>query len=231
MNTKNSSWCLRTATIGTEKTGLITARRSSFRLRSELWRTGRSQRVPRAGLFAGMIEGISKGAWHLAKGGHPLGQVSTGKKVSVPKFCLSSGRLVPPGVRFFRSYSNPSFRLVDSGAVSLEAVRSVTHLVLALGTGSLFLLLKSFPVRGLSCEPPPRPTRNRGSRKHSVPVRVHSIYKELWFAGCGAQPVCDSRHGRIAVKKSSTPSPLRCGGERGRLQSNQRARRPTPFPG
>ena len=45
-----------------------------------------------------------------------------------------------------------------------------------------------------------------GTRKLSVPGRVHSDAKELWFPGSiaasGVQPVCDSRHGRIACKVS-----------------------------
>ena len=71
----------------------------------------------------------------------------------------------------------------------------------------------------LSCfRPPPpkfkltskasaRPSRFCGTRKRSVPVRVHSVDKSCGFVGarCQAaavQPVFDSRHGRIACKLS-----------------------------
>src|SRR5437868_14857953 len=41
-----------------------------------------------------------------------------------------------------------------------------------------------------------------GTRKSSVPVRVHSVYKICGFVRpADVQPVVDSRHGRIACKK------------------------------
>jgi hypothetical protein len=64
-----------------------------------------------------------------------------------------------------------------------EAIRSVTHLVLALDRKSLFL--KSFPVFFfvfLAIDLA-RPSRSSGTRKRSVPVRVHSVDKSGGFAG------------------------------------------------
>ena len=49
-----------------------------------------------------------------------------------------------------------------------------------------------------------RPSCSSRTRKRSVPVRVHSLCKEMWFVGAcqqaRAQPVFDSRHGRVACK-------------------------------
>src|ERR1700686_548857 len=56
MNTKKSSWVLAHGHYWTERTGPLTAR-----LRSDAT-------APRAGHFAGMLEGISKGAWRFADG-------------------------------------------------------------------------------------------------------------------------------------------------------------------
>jgi hypothetical protein len=63
------------------------------------------------------------------------------------------------------------------------AIRSVTHLVLAPDRKSLFLKLKSFPVFFfvfLAIDLV-RPSRFSGTRKRSVPVRVHSVYKSFGF--------------------------------------------------
>jgi hypothetical protein len=62
-----------------------------------------------------------------------------------------------------------------------EAIRSVTHLVLAPIRKSLFI--KSFPVFFfvfLAIDLV-RPSRFSGTRKRSVPVRVHSVYKSFGF--------------------------------------------------
>jgi hypothetical protein len=62
-----------------------------------------------------------------------------------------------------------------------EAIRSVTHLVLAPDRRSLFF--KGFPVFFfvfLAIDLV-RPSRFSGTRKRSVPVRVHSVYKSFGF--------------------------------------------------
>ena len=58
------------------------------------------------------------------------------------------------------------------------------------------------------------------SRKHSVPVRVHSVSKSCGSSrGADAQPVFDSRHGRITLKASLTAQ----NGSRKAAGSNQSA--------
>jgi hypothetical protein len=63
-----------------------------------------------------------------------------------------------------------------------EAIRSVTHLVLARAPGILFS--KSFPDFCFSIRAAPNPDSS-GSRKRSVPVRVHSVRKNSGFTGPG----------------------------------------------
>jgi hypothetical protein len=70
-----------------------------------------------------------------------------------------------------------------------KAIHSVTHLDLARDAESLFI--KSFPAL--------RPSRFSGTRKRSVPGRVHSVSQNVGSPELtsGVQSVFDSRHGRI----------------------------------
>jgi len=67
----------------------------------------------------------------------------------------------------------------DFGSACDQAIRSVTHLVLAPGAGSLFI--KSFPSFR-------RPSRFSGTRKHSVPDHVHSVFKNCGSSECLQRP-------------------------------------------
>ena len=60
----------------------------------------------------------------------------------------------------------------------MEAIRSVTHLVLALA-GLPFLFLKAFLEWNVAT-PLPRPSHQSGTRKRSVPVRVSLSFKSLF---------------------------------------------------
>jgi len=76
--------------------------------------------------------------------------------------------------------------------------------------------------------PAPNPG-SPGSRKLSVPGRVHSIpksYGSLQRVRFGGQPVSDSRHGRIACKMVHWPIVVQ---ENPRPQSSLRAQGPTPL--
>lgn len=70
-------------------------------------------------------------------------------------------------------------------------------------SGHRSVAVSSLPVHDFFSPALARPTRDGESRKPSVPVRVHSSAKSSGSAdtGVGVQPVCDSRHGRIACKK------------------------------
>src|SRR4051812_32249087 len=73
-----------------------------------------------------------------------------------------------------------------------------------------------------------RPSHFRGTRKHSVPGRVHSVRKSFGFIsasffGLCVQPVFDSRHGRITCKTFSGSSLSLIQAECGLLQSDLRA--------
>jgi len=155
------------------------------------------------------------------KRGRPLGLASTGKKAFVPNSCSNQVDSLPPRVGFYSTNSNLSFRLLIPDRFRCvtspnEAIRSVTHLVLAhklpgslsVLSLSLFFILKaseSLSFLVFLAIDSARPSRYRGTRKRSVPVRVHSVDKSYGFVGarCQAaavQPVFDSRHGRIACK-------------------------------
>jgi hypothetical protein len=119
--------------------------------------------------------------------------------------------------------------------MSAEAIRSVTHLVLALGghglppqirtersgpdvscpapSGSVFLGHQSFslrlPVWQAALPLAWRPSRHRRDQKtFSAGPRSFST-KEFWFPGSisapQAQPVVDSRHGRITCETAFLP--------------------------
>jgi hypothetical protein len=80
--------------------------------------------------------------------------------------------------------------------------------------------------------PARRPSRHRRDQKtFSAGPRSFNT-KELWFPGnssaSGVQPVCDSRHGRIACKVSLSCTNIYCK-ESSRLQSNHRDLCPTPL--
>ena len=115
-----------------------------------------------------------------------------------------------PG-RSARSYSNPSFRLLISDAdrraiACAEAIRSVTHLVLAPGPGSFssFLLLITSPSWSfLRLTSAPNPLLRIQKTFSAAPCSFS--WEELWFRqnllpGASVQPVFDSRLGRIACK-------------------------------
>ena len=75
---------------------------------------------------------METGAKRHQKRGHPLRRVSTGKKVSVPNFFFFG--LTTAAQEPFRSaLLEPVISSFDFGPFSLEAIRSVTHLVLARG--------------------------------------------------------------------------------------------------
>lgn len=83
------------------------------------------------------------------KRGRPLGLASTGKKAFVPNSCSNQVDSLPPRVGFCSTNSNLSFRLLIPDRFRCatshnEAVRSVTHLVLA------HKLSRSFSVLSLS---------------------------------------------------------------------------------
>ncbi len=91
--------------------------------------------------------------------GHPLGLGSTSKKVFVPNGSLYRAYTLLPRIRSARHYSNLCFRLLISDAdrraiACAEAIRSVTHLVLAPDpkklSGSFFSYSQSFFVFSLS---------------------------------------------------------------------------------
>ena len=69
--------------------------------------------------------------------GHPLGHLSTGKKNYVPNFSLSLGGLTAAREFVSQIRFEPKISALDSGALLVEpllneAIRSVTHLDLAL---------------------------------------------------------------------------------------------------
>ena len=129
-----------------------------------------------------------------------------------------------PESSFCRPNSNPSFRLIDSGSPR-TAIRSVTHLVLALGrVACSHLRTERNQQVALAWFPPARflghlflmpaarfcqaarraPTAAAAAaRKRSVPGRVHAVFKKSgsWAARAGpVQHLVDSRRGRIASK-------------------------------
>jgi hypothetical protein len=156
--------------------------------------------------------------------GHPLGQLSTGKTLLSSIFFLEF--FLAAKVFFTGRIRSLHFvRLIR--AASCEAIRSVTHQVLArygqLGLFAFFLNA----VFVFSSFLPSRPTRFSESRKHSVPSRVHLVFKIHGSGAAGAgpvQPLLDSRHGRIASKFISTAFSL-LERESGRIQSVPRALR------
>src|SRR5947208_6724993 len=88
--------------------------------------------------------------------GHPLGLASTGKKAFVPNSSSNQVDSLPPRVGFYSTNSNLSFRLLIPDRFRCatshnEAIRSVTHLVLAhklpgslsVPSLSLFFILKA----------------------------------------------------------------------------------------
>jgi hypothetical protein len=86
-----------------------------------------------------------------------------------------------------------------------EAIRSVTHLVLA--PDRKFFLLKAsrlfFVFLAIDSV---RPSRFSGTRKYSVPVRVHSVSKRFGFVGsCHQAPAANPflTHGTVE-------SPAKC---------------------
>ena len=113
------------------------------------------------------------------KAGSPIrAGVNTDKKAFVPNFFFV-GLTHCQEVRSARTTRTCHFSLLipdaDRRAIACaEAIRSVTHLVLAPDRKSLFI--KSFPVFFfvfLAIDLV-RPSRFNGTRKRSVPVRVHS---------------------------------------------------------
>ena len=148
-------------------------------------------------------------------------------------------------VRFARHHSNLSFRLSIAEAcrraiACAEAIRSVTHLVLArLGKLCLFSLSRSFPVFVLvflainpSAHPASAGPENVQCRSVFIQF-VRALVPRRLLPGRRVQPVFDSRHGRIACKfsfpSSSTfgakltgarPSPI-----------SQKGSKPTPTSG
>src|SRR5438876_5110779 len=104
------------------------------------------------------------------------------------------GLTLLPEIRFARHHSNLSFRLLIPDRCRRffisEAIRSVTHLVLAPDRENSLSFLYKLPrlCFGLSCDQPERPSRFCGTRKRSVPVRVHSVSKSSGFtdASCPA---------------------------------------------
>jgi len=114
------------------------------------------------------------------------------KKFSFPILCFIG--LTPlPELRFARPHSNLSFRLLISDAnrraiACAEAIRSVTHLVLAPGKQSsfsglvlLFLHIKSFFVFSFSLSFLPAPIPSLRDQKTFSAVPCSFIWKELWF--------------------------------------------------
>jgi hypothetical protein len=91
------------------------------------------------------------------------------------------------------------------GRRSIEVIRSVTHLVLTPGPQSSFsesvfsfLYIKSFFV--FSCLFRMRPSRCCGTRKRSVPVRVHSVGKSFGFVGTLSAPTANTWWTRDTVE-------------------------------
>jgi hypothetical protein len=151
--------------------------------------------------------------------------VSTGKTSSVPDSFSSSGLSQRSGVRSGGLDSILMFLRWIPEPPHPEAIRSVTHLVLARGLsdgarllfepkgepnarslppvrfslGLCFLCPGVEPVKLLPSAPNPTIA---GSGKLSVPGRVHSVLMNfgslLVIWGRSVQPVMDSRHGRIA---------------------------------
>src|SRR6267142_3052846 len=88
--------------------------------------------------------------------GHPLGLMSTGKKAFVPNSSANQVDSLPLRAGFYSTNSNPSFRLLIPDQCRFatshnEAIRSVTHLVLAhklprslsVRSWSVFFILKA----------------------------------------------------------------------------------------
>jgi hypothetical protein len=105
------------------------------------------------------------------------------------------GPTLLPGIRFALDYSNLSFRLLIPDAnrraiACAEAIRSVTHLVLAPDRENSVFFIYKLPrlCFGLSCDQPERPSRFCGTRKRSVPVRVHSVGKSFGSSAPVARP-------------------------------------------
>jgi len=103
-------------------------------------------------------------------------------------------------------------------------------------SGSVFLVNRSLTTRAgfvnRARSPALRPSRQgRDQKTFSAGPRSFNS-KELWFpesrTASGVQPVCDSRHGRIACKVSLSCTNSKRKESR-RLQSNHRALGPTPL--
>ena len=78
-----------------------------------------------------------------------------------------------------------------------KAIRSVTHQVLARQINDLHLARPFAP----SCQ---RPSRQNGTRKSSVPCRLHSVAKEHWLADLRLLPpfawlAAESNHFKILL--------------------------------
>ena len=146
------------------------------------------------------------------------------------------GLTLLPEIRFARHYSNLSFRLLIPDRCRRffisEAIRSVTHLVLAPDREDFLSFLYKLPrlCLGLSCDQPVRPSRFCGTRKRSVPVRVHSVSKSSGFADASSKPPASNpllTHGTVEspakhfLKQFHCPLKEECG----RLQSVLRALR------
>jgi hypothetical protein len=164
----------------------------------------------------------------MTERGHPLGGVSTGKKVFVPNlFSLLGLSFCCWRVRSVRHYSNPSFRLINSGART--AIRSVTHLVLARAWGILFFRQRLPHLWSFLSLAAPNPlwrvqkTFSSGPCSFSLPFRGSRTAVRV-------QPVFDSRHGRITGKTFSRSLPRWFGGARPSPISYE-GLEPTPFPG
>ena len=174
--------------------------------------------------------------------GRPLGRVSTGKKAFVPNSFFHQANSRCSKIRFARQYSNLSFRLLISDTYSMghcciEAIRSVTHLVLARGAFlSSVSYLKASPSSSF-LRSTLRPSRHCGTRKRSVPVRVHSVRKSSGFAGsCCQAPVSNPflTHGTVESPAKLFFKHFHFGAkfrECGRLQSVQQGSKPTPISG
>ena len=130
------------------------------------------------------------------------------------------GLTLLPEIRLARSHSNLSFRRLIPDAnryYYAEAIRSVTHLVLARsGKLCLFFLSISFPVFVLvflainrSAHPASAGPENVQCRSVFIQFLRALVPRRLW-PGRRVQPVFDSRHGRIAGKTFSKQFHFRC---------------------
>src|SRR5690348_2961438 len=77
-----------------------------------------------------------------------------------------------------------------------QVIRSVTHQVLARQIKCLPLARPFSPSRQ-------RPSRYNGTRKSSVPCRLHSVAKEHWFTGATARSTLCLAGGRVESLEKS----------------------------